>query len=319
MAHKHYSIAKLLQDEPLYRKVEIEKYYFHPELLDGITFQFFCPNENSIHTFKLSLAPENIISAVKETEDYRFDRLFDPIRNPEQKSIDIIQHYAGTCQYCNNYKTHFLLHIFSEGDADRSMFYNRIGQPITEEPLYGKPDYKNVKLFLRKLGQWPSFQLKPDTLIYNFLSKEDKDYYNKALVCLSQNYGVAAFAYLRKIVENEIVRIIQEVANSGSGDSEKIKQLLDEYKVKKQTTPLVENIYPYLPSSLKSLDDNPIKLLYSYLSEGLHNHSDEECLGYANTINKLLGFTIKKIREEQNELKEIRGLLSELRNKPNID
>jgi hypothetical protein len=311
MSNKHLSIAKLLQEEPLYRKVEINQKYFHPDLIDGITFQFYCPNENSIQTFKLSLGPEKLIQAAQYLDAHRFQDLFNPFSN--NNDIDIIQHFIGTCQYCNSYKSHFLLHIFSEGTVEKGMFLDMLGRPKDIESTL-TTNYKDVKVYIRKVGQWPSFQITPNATIYNFLNKEDKSYYNKALICLSQNYGVAAFAYLRKIVESEIVRIVEELAKGGSGDIEKIKSLLEEFRIKRQMGPLVENIYQYLPNSLKVLGDNPFKLLYSYLSEGLHNHSDEECLSYANGLNKLLEFTIKKVREDQNELSEIKSVLNELKN-----
>ncbi len=183
------------------------------------------------------------------------------------------------------------------------------------ESIPKKTTLDESKLFIRKIGQWPSHQIKADKEILSFLTEDDKGYYNKALICISQNYGVAAFAYLRKIVEKEIVRIIELLAEDANQEGEQIKSLLSEYRTKKQMAPLVENIFPYLPSALKSLGDNPFKLLYGYLSEGLHNLSDEECLKKAVGLDKLFQFTIRKVREEQSQVREIKELMKGLRSK----
>jgi hypothetical protein len=305
------SLAKLLQSEPLYRKIEVEKKYWHPEQISGTTFQFFCPDDASIQTFKLSLAPENVMTAYNNSSFYDKDLL-----NPftDKKSIESIQYYTGKCQYCNKYQVHFLLHLFSEGEVHKELFDT---YPVTfttpESAAYRKSLEDNSKFFVRKLGQWPSFQIKPDSTLYNFLDADDRDYYNKGLICLSQNYGVAAFAYYRRIVENEIIRIVEELTKQETSNTDNIKSLLKEYQAKRHLGPLVENIFPYLPNSLKILNDNPFKLLYGYLSEGLHSHSDEQCLSYALALDRILQFTVKKLREEQNELAEIRQIMKGLR------
>jgi len=297
------TIASILENEPLYRKLEIDIKYWNPHFVTGISFQFYCQNESSVRTFKLALAPEKLIKSLSGSE---YVESFKPFKS--ETEIEYVQYFVGHCQSCNAYTVYFLLHVFSEGEVQKS---------LVEPSLFFSKDLKNVtgKLMIRKVGQWPSFQIKPDSAIYSFLKKEDKEYYSKALICLSQNFGVAAFAYLRKIVESEIVNIVEELSKTNIADSEKIASLLDEYKKNKQTGRLVESIYSYLPNNLKVLGDNPFKLLYSYLSEGLHNHSDEECLSYALALDKLLVFTIKRVKEEQNELKEIRAILGGLRSK----
>jgi hypothetical protein len=120
---------------------------------------------------------------------------------------------------------------------------------------------------------------------------------------------VGAFAYLRKIVEKEILKIVKELTSDGAEHSEEIKALLKKYHEKKQIGHLIDSIFPFLPHSLKYLDSNPLKILYGYLSEGIHNLSDEQCLDHAIKLDKLLQFTIKKLREEQNEGKEIREIM----------
>ncbi|MCW8336471.1 hypothetical protein [Vibrio paucivorans] len=51
---------------------------------------------------------------------------------------------------------------------------------------------------------------------------------------------------------------------------------------------------------------NPLKLLYSALSEGLHVDSDEECLQYAQAIKTVLFELIERI---DSSLKEDQALM----------
>ena len=76
---------------------------------------------------------------------------------------------------------------------------------------------------------------------------------------------------------------------------------------------IYENIFDYLPSSLKGLGDNPFQLLYKQTSKGLHNLSEKECLERAHNINQLLKFVIRKLNEEKSEILEIRQVIKELK------
>jgi hypothetical protein len=166
------SLAKLLQNEPLYRKVEVDDLYYHPEHADGATFQFFCPNENTVQTFKLNLGPLKAITNLGRLAADDFYRLFDSY-NEDSTKIDAVNYYVGTCQYCNKYHAHFLLHVFSEGDLSKAKFENKFGFPSGGGGLKDQQG-KNYNLYIRKLGQWPSHQIKPDTVVYNFLDADDK-------------------------------------------------------------------------------------------------------------------------------------------------
>ena len=117
---------------------------------------------------------------------------------------------------------------------------------------------------------------------------------------------------MRRITENEIIRIIEFLSEVETPDGDKIKNLFQAYKVNKQMTNLIEGVHALLPESLKSLGANPLKVLYSHLSEGIHSDSEETCLTKANQIDTILKFTIKKLNEEKHELKEIRNALKDL-------
>jgi len=302
-------ISDLLQHEPLYRKKQIEKTFYHPQSFSNLTFQFHCMMESDIRTFKLILAPDKLIQTIG-WRDYA--ELFKPFKSDTE--VEFVQAYIGRCQSCNKYEVHFLLHTFSEGEIQRALLEPTfMGLSTPESEAYKKSLTDAGKLYVRKVGQWPGHQLKADKVLYSFLDDEDKYYYDKALLCLSHNHGVGAFAYLRKIVEKEIIRMVEELATNSTGETDKIKALLQEFHSKKQMSNLLDSIFPFLPNDLKSLGFNPFKILYGKLSEGVHHLSDEECLTIASSINDLLIVTIKRLRQDQIEQKRIQEALKHLK------
>ena len=50
---------------------------------------------------------------------------------------------------------------------------------------------------------------------------EHKDYFRRGLICESQGYGIAAFAYYRRIVEETIDLLLQQISDLMSEDNEK--------------------------------------------------------------------------------------------------
>ena len=280
-------ISNLLTLYPLYKKIEVtDQNYALPTALEDITFSFYCTNEKGIQTFKLTFEPKRPIQSVSSNHtSMTFEKLFDYM-NQEISQYDFTQHYSGTCQFCKKYKVNFLIHIESTAASSN--------------------------ILVKKIGQLPAFEISPDKDLISFLNKEDQDNYRKALICISQNYGIGAFAYLRRIVENEIIRIIQDISKLENSESKNIKFMLVKYEKNHQMTKLIDGIYNFLPNSLKSLGNNPIKVLHSQLSGGIHEFSEDECFSKAEHIDTLLRFVIKKINEESSDVKSARDALKNL-------
>ncbi len=291
-------IADLFSSQPLYKKVVVDRNFFdHPTSIDELTFSFYCPNEKSNQTFKLTLEPERIIKelwgATSSSKNY-----FDTFDHSDSK-YKFTQHYSATCQYCQKYKADFLIQV----ETNKSVPVNRVSTEDFQEPLQ----------IVKKIGQFPAFEIKPDKDLIGFLTEEDKGNYKKALICRSQDYGVAAFAYLRRIVENEMIRIVEDLSKIDKPESIQIKALLKTFKSNHIMTNLIDGLYTYLPASLQSLGDNPLKVLYSQLSGGIHEFSEEECSQKASTIDTLLKFIVKKINEENSEVRGARDAIKNLK------
>ena len=146
-----------------------------------------------------------------------------------------------------------------------------------------------------KVGQEPPWDIVPDTQLEKALGKR-VDYYKKALVCESQSYGIGAFAYYRRIVEEIIDELLSGVV-SLLNDQEKghYIEVLEQVKKTTITQDKIQLVKDLLPSVLRPDGMNPLSGLHEALSEGLHAESDERCMELAVTIRDVLIFLVSQI------------------------
>ena len=83
------------------------------------------------------------------------------------------------------------------------------------------------KIRMQKFGELPRKKLNRNRDLQKFL-KDDLDIYEKGMVCLTHEYGIAAFVYFRRIVENNIYRLLnllKDELQSVRVDGEALKAL----------------------------------------------------------------------------------------------
>ncbi|MEW8030373.1 MAG: hypothetical protein AB2806_21885 [Candidatus Thiodiazotropha sp.] len=105
-----------------------------------------------------------------------------------------------------------------------------------------------------------------------------------------QGMGIGAFVYYRRVIENQKNRIFDElirVINKISPGDDVINDL-EMAKNETQFTKAVDSIKHSLPQSLFINGYNPLTLLHAALSEGVHEHSDDECLELAGSVRAVL-------------------------------
>jgi len=278
-------LSSFLAEHPLYTKYEIVHLLTDAEIL-GSTYQFYCDNEKKYTTFQLSSDDDNFIA---KKGRMRFGTM-----NVLQNStfdIDFTQHYIGVCQSCKKFRVQILINGFTERDKEG-----------------------NKRFYLRKVGQLPPPEINLDSNLDNFLSEEDKGFYKKALLNLQYGYGIGAFSYFRRIVQNEIENIAEKLANINSANKEKIIKAIQDYKHNKVMKNLINDLTKFLPKKLLELGDNPLLVLYGQLSDGLHNLTEEECIKRSESIDELLRFVIAELRNDsgfesaKDAINKLRGL-----------
>lgn len=166
---------------------------------------------------------------------------------------------------------------------------------------------------IQKYGQLPRGDIPRDKTLQRFL-KGDRDNYEKAVICLSHEYGIAAFAYFRRIVENNIYRLLDlllEDLKSSGGDDENfiaIQSLREESPMSEKIK--IANLA--LPGHLKPDGLNPLGKLYQVLSEGVHNLPEEECLKKAKATSECLAFLVSELASRKEHRARFKSMIGEL-------
>lgn len=142
---------------------------------------------------------------------------------------------------------------------------------------------------LMKFGEHPPFGPPTPPRVISLIGGE-RDYYLKGRRAENQDLGIAAFAYYRRVVENQKTRIIDEITRVAQkvGASADVLKDLATARSETQFSKAVDAIKHGIPQSLLIDGHNPLVLLHSALSEGLHAQTDEQCLELATSIRVVL-------------------------------
>ncbi len=206
------------------------------------------------------------------------------------------------CQFCKSSQTFAMTNDYFAGfpyrnssSKDASIKLEYICVHCQKFTRYFYIIINNDLKSIMKVGQYPSWDIIGDPIIEKMLGKYS-DFYKKGLICESQGYGIGAFGYYRRIVENIIDELLNEISNLLSGiELDKYKIALKKTKETIVTQEKIDIVKDLLPPILRPNGMNPLSVLHSALSEGLHAESDEECLKYSETLRQILIFLANQI------------------------
>lgn len=164
-----------------------------------------------------------------------------------------------------------------------------------------------------KLGEYPPFGDSIPAKVITLVGKE-RDFFLKGRRCENQSLGIGAYAYYRRIVENQKDKLIDEIIKvcKKLGKQESLIEELERAKNETQFSKAVDSIKGELPSSLYIEGKNPLKLLHKAVSKGIHSMSDEECLQYAESIRLILVALTQRIDEFLKDSSEIHNAINVL-------
>lgn len=151
------------------------------------------------------------------------------------------------------------------------------------------PDSDTMNATISKFGEYPEFGSPTNSKMLKIIGP-DRDLFLKGRRCENQGLGVGSFGYYRRVVENQKHRILEEIKKVSEklGVSADFLKEIEDAKKETQFTKAIESIKHGIPQALLINGHNPLTLLHSALSEGLHNQSDEECLSLASAIRIVL-------------------------------
>jgi len=157
---------------------------------------------------------------------------------------------------------------------------------------------------VRKIGQNPAWSINLDKDLEKFL-EGDSDFLKKALICESQGYGIAAFSYYRRILENSIGKTLQglrsmlELNNAPLEEIEKIDKALKGIVMDER----IKIAKDAVPNHLRPNKMNPLAIIYDTLSAGIHRLSEEQCLENSQHIRVALSYLIRALTQQNEEQK----------------
>ncbi|MDW5315366.1 hypothetical protein [Rhizobium sp. PL01] len=196
-------------------------------------------------------------------------------------------HPQYICGDCNQQGKHFALRATPEEDGSGSIY---------------------------KYGEMPAFGIPVSNRILRLFGGEDAKIFLKGRQCENLGYGIGAFAYYRRVVENhkndlfnEIIKVCETV---GAADD-----LINELKAAKNEISFsksLEQIKTALPQGLLINGHNPLHALHGALSIGLHNESDDDCLASAQAVRLVLSDLVERIamlKQDNHQLNQALQLL----------
>jgi len=172
---------------------------------------------------------------------------------------------------------------------------------------------RNIRVI--KIGECPLPSLRVPARVHR-LVQEDRDLLIKGLRAESQGLGIGAFSYYRRVIERHkdaLFDAIIKVANRVGSDPSLISNL-QSAKKEVQFSKAVEVMKDGIPESLKISGHNPLSLLHTATSRGLHSQSDEECLELAKDIRLVLVEFAENIASVLKDHVELDNALSRLMN-----
>jgi hypothetical protein len=206
------------------------------------------------------------------------------------------EHITYVCSNCQQYEKAFSVAIeIQAGEEKRPACVSC--HKLGEHPPYGPPT--------------------PSRLIS--LIGPDRELFLKGRQCENQGLGIGAFVYYRRVVEDQKTRIVGDiikVAETIGAPAEAISTLKEAQR-EQQFSRAIEKVKDAIPQRLLIAGQNPLSLLHSALSKGLHGQSDEKCLEMAIDVrlvlaelSELLALALKDERELKEAVKRLRGLPS---------
>lgn len=218
----------------------------------------------------------------------RFFRYAGRDRRPLQKSSSNLLFIQYKCSNCGAHSKTFALLIDNLDEHSGTGRCYKFG----ELPLYGPPTPARL---LRLFGG-------------------QRETFLKGRRCENQGLGVGAFAYYRRVVETQKNAILDEIIKASTslkGPSDLV-QSLQQAKKEVQFTKAIESVKNALPEALLINGHNPLTLLHSALSKGLHEQSDERCLELAHDIRIVLAELAERISQVMKDDNELNSAVSRL-------
>jgi len=175
---------------------------------------------------------------------------------------------------------------------------------------------------VQKVGEYPAFSPPTPRRLFELIGEDHREMFLKGRRAENRGLGIGAYAYYRRIVEDQKDAIVDEIIEVAKrvGTNDETLKTLAELKDEKQFKTAIDKLKKGFPESLL-IDGchNPLLLLHNALSKGIHEMADEECLELATSIRVVLSELAERIAnmlKEKAELSKAVGRLLKARHLP---
>ena len=158
---------------------------------------------------------------------------------------------------------------------------------------------------VRKIGQTPAQDISIPAELSDRLGST-ADYYKKALICRSQGYGIAAMAYLRRVVDEKtdaLIDVIAELAKTYVTDANGIRNLLSA-KQEVRYEDKLKVAAELIPEAIKPGGVNPLGQLYQLTSTGLHSQTDDQCIAIFDDLKADFEYVFRNLHLQAEERRD---------------
>jgi hypothetical protein len=166
-----------------------------------------------------------------------------------------------------------------------------------------------------KVGQYPELEERVSANLESALGADDLKMYKNALRMRNFNLGIAAVAYMRRVVENrmnDMLVVLHEAALAHNAPPETLARH-EAMMMEKRFSEKIDYAGDLLPKGLRPQGKpNPMAILHELASDGLHAKSDEECVDIFDACRKTFEYVFGKLRIETEDAKKFIAEMSTL-------
>lgn len=166
---------------------------------------------------------------------------------------------------------------------------------VEYELIKDKNEKNNIQITLQKIGQYPSYGDLHSSKIKKYIHVLERTQYgelSRAIGLASHDVGVGAYVYLRRIFE-KLVEDARDVASTESSWNEDLYQ-------RSRMNDRISLLKAQLPSFLV---EHP--QMYSLLSKGIHELSEDDCLKHFETLRIGIELILDERIEQREKKKKI--------------
>lgn len=175
--------------------------------------------------------------------------------------------------------------------------------------------------YCTKIYQDPPFGLPIPKRLFKVIGEDNRQHFLQARRAIARGLGVGAYAYYRRIVENNkfaLIAAVLEVARAINALPDQI-ELLEKAQRETQFSKALDMLQDVtaIPPVLLIEGHNPLALLHDLLSEGIHQLTDTECLDRAKDSEIVLFEIAERMQIALTERKAVKSAISSIMNRKN--